>query len=98
MPGGGLLQLISYGAQDVYLTQPPCCGICYGSLEKNWYGKIKKGRRHSGFTKRSIALHQYNNYKRSSHEKCKNVVMEELGKNMCQDLVLTIVKLLIDDG
>ena len=58
----------------------------------------KKGRRHSWFTKRSISLHLYNNYKRSYHEKCKNVVMEEFGKNMCQDLVLTIVKLLIDDG
>jgi hypothetical protein len=97
MPGGGgLMSLIAYGAQDVYLIQPPCCGICYQSLEKGcWCEKIKDWQ-HSGFTKRSVALHKYNNYKKSYHEICKNVVTEELGKYVCQDLVLTIVGHLID--
>jgi len=42
MPGGGgLMQLIAYGAQDVYLTGPPCCSICSKKIENGWFGKDK---------------------------------------------------------
>ena len=41
MPGGGLMQLIAYGAQDVYFIRPPCCSICSQIIENGWFGKDK---------------------------------------------------------
>ena len=84
MPGsGGLMQLIAYGAQDVYLIQPPCYGICCKSLENNWFERIKSDC-------------QFKNYKKHYREKCEKGFMEELEKYMYQDIIKLIVCILVN--
>ena len=42
MPGGGgLMQLISYGAQYIFLTEHPSCPICSQEIENGFFGKDK---------------------------------------------------------